>query len=281
VQSRDSVWFLGLVAQATGAHRMRWYGLGNETVELDDRDLHLVDNWRLRFEPTLNLRLSRRLVLGAGPTVRFTRTTADPGRLLAIQQPFGSGDFGQAGAVACLKWVPRTSTASGLRSAITVEIGGRVMPAVWDVDSTYGAGYAAVSGQLVGGGSLQPALSLALRGEHIFGTAPFFDLATIGGAGSLPGFSQERFRGDGSLVANTEARIRLGRATVILPADIGIMGIGDVGRVFLEGSSSDRWHAAGGGGVWLSWLGGTGSLAISVVASDERTMLYAGSGFSY
>jgi hypothetical protein len=51
--------------------------------------------------------------------------------------------------------------------------------------------------------------------------------------------------------------------------------------VFLDGASSDRWHAGAGAGIWLAWLGGIGSLAISVVASDERTMLYAGSAFSY
>jgi len=127
----------------------------------------------------------------------------------------------------------------------------------------------------------RPSLSLRVRGEHIFGTAPFFDLATAGGPGTLRGFSQERFRGDGSLVASTEARIRLVRTLVVLPADIGIMGIGDVGRVFLDGESSDVWHGAAGGGLWISWLDGAGSLAISVVASSERTMLYAGSALSY
>jgi hypothetical protein len=280
VQSRDSAWFVGLSAHATGAERMRWYGVGNETDELDDRDLHLVDNWRLKFEPTFNLRLHRSLVLGAGPTVRFTRTTAEAGRLLTTDQPFGSGDFGQTGAVAYLRWEPNAGQ-SGFRSGITAEVGGRVVPALWDVDSTYGAGHAAVSAQLVSGGSLRPSLSLRLRGEHIFGTAPFFDLATIGGTGSLRGFSQQRFRGDGSLAANTEARIRLARTGLVLPAEIGVMGIGDVGRVWLEDESSDVWHAAAGGGLWVSWLEGVSSLAISVVASSERTLLYLGTAMSY
>jgi hypothetical protein len=280
MQSRDSAWFLGLAAHATGAERMRWYGVGNETAELDDQDLHLVDNWQLKLEPTFNLRLHRRLVLGAGPTVRFTRTTAEPGRELTIDQPFGSGDFGQTGAVAYLRWEP-SARGRDSRSGVSAEIGGRVMPAIWDVDSTYGAAHAAVGAQLAGGGSLQPSLSLRLRGEHIFGTAPFFDLATIGGAGSLRGYSQQRFRGDGSLVANTEARIRLAHAELVLPADIGVMGIGDVGRVFLDDESSDVWHGAAGGGLWISWLDGDGSLAISVVAGSEHTMLYVGTALSY
>jgi hypothetical protein len=163
----------------------------------------------------------------------------------------------------------------GSRTGISAEIGGRVMPAIWDVDSGYGAAHAAASAQIAAGGPLQPSLSLRLRGEHIFGTAPFFDLATIGGAGSLRGFSQQRFRGDNSVVASTEARIRLARALLVLPADIGVMGVGDVGRVFLDDDSSDIWHGAAGGGLWISWLDDAGSLAISVVASSEHTMLYS------
>ena len=76
-------------------------------------------------------------------------------------------------------------------------------------------------------------------------------------------------------------RIRLARATIILPGDIGVLAIADVGRVFLDGQTSDKWHTAAGGGLWLSWLGGIGSFAISVVHSSERTTVYAGSGFSY
>jgi hypothetical protein len=60
-----------------------------------------------------------------------------------------------------------------------------------------------------------------------------------------------------------------------------VLAIADVGRVFLDGQTSDKWHAAAGGGIWLSWLGGIGSLAIPVVHSTERTTVYAGSTFSY
>jgi hypothetical protein len=45
--------------------------------------------------------------------------------------------------------------------------------------------------------------------------------------------------------------------------------------------ASAATQPAAGGGLWLSWLGGIGSLAIPVVHSSERTTVYAGSGFSY
>lgn len=280
VQSRDSAWFLGLTARAGGAERMRWYGVGNETAELNDRDRHLLDNWQLQLEPTFNLRLTRHLIVGAGPTLRFTRTTADRGRLLAADRPYGIGDFGEAGAVASLQWDPQSGQIRP-RSAFRAEIGGRLVPAVWDVDSTYGAIHAAVSGRLGAGGPLQPSLTLAVRGDKIFGTAPFFSLATIGGAGSLRGFPSQRFRGDRSVVANSEARIRLAGIKLVLPADFGLLGLADAGRVALDGETSDRWHAAGGGGVWFSWLNGAGSFAISLAASDERTTLYAGASTTF
>ena len=250
---------------------MAW---ATRSVEMDDRDLHLVDNWRLTTPADVQPPdWAATWWRGAGPTLRFTRTTADPGRDAdRLTLPFGSGDFGQARRAGLFAMGPPLQHRHQSDRGISAEIGGRVMPAVWDVDSTYGTAHAAVTGRLAAGGALQPSLSLRVRGEHIFGTAPFFDLATLGGTGSLRGFSQERFRGDRSLAANTEARIRLARGRLILPTDIGVMGIGDVGRVFLEGESSDVWHAAAGGGVWLSWLDGHW-IALNLASGQQRAHL--------
>lgn len=278
IQPRDPAWSFGLSARATGVDLMRWYGLGNETVEGADRDRYRVDQWHFLLEPTINLHLATGLTLGSGPTLRFARTTADSGGLLTVDNPYGSGDFGQLGVVGYLRW---QSNMLSSRSRIAAEVGGRVMPAVWDVASTYGAVHAVVTGRMAAGGALQPALTLRVQAEKLFGTAPFLDLATIGGPSTLRGYSDQRFRGDASLSGRSEARIRLARTSVILPADVGILGIADGGRVFLDGQNSDQWHWAAGGGIWLSWLGNLGSLTISAVASHERTMFYFGSALSY
>jgi hypothetical protein len=60
-----------------------------------------------------------------------------------------------------------------------------------------------------------------------------------------------------------------------------VLGLADVGRVYLDGEDSDRWHAAGGGGVWASFLDRAYMVRLSVAKSSERTGVYftVGRGF--
>ena len=75
-----------------------------------------------------------------------------------------------------------------------------------------------------------------------------------------------------------ELRLFLTKFYFLAPADFGILGLADVGRVFLDGDESDRWHAAAGGGVWASFLDRAYMLRLSVAKSSERTALYLGIG---
>ena len=63
-----------------------------------------------------------------------------------------------------------------------------------------------------------------------------------------------RYAGDAAAYGSVELRLALGRMKLVLPADFGVFGLADGGRVFLDGESSDRWHGAVGGGVWLAYL---------------------------
>lgn len=38
----------------------------------------------------------------------------------------------------------------------------------------------------------------------------------------------------------------------LLPGSIGILGFNDIGRVWVEGEQSRRWHHGYGGGLWLA-----------------------------
>ena len=84
--------------------------------------------------------------------------------------------------------------------------------------------------------------------------------------------------GEASLFAQSELRLFLTRFYFLAPADFGVLGLADVGRVFVDGEESDRWHAAGGGGVWASFLDRAYMVRLSVAASSERTALYLGIG---
>jgi hypothetical protein len=57
--------------------------------------------------------------------------------------------------------------------------------------------------------------------------------------------------------------------------------LGDVGRVYLDGETSDEWHSAFGGGLWFAYLNRRNTLSVAVANSDERTGLYVRAGFMF
>ena len=92
---------------------------------------------------------------------------------------------------------------------------------------------------------------------------------------------RSRFAGDAAVYANAELRLFLTRFDIVIPGDFGVFGLGDVGRVYLEGESSDVWHGAAGGGVWFSFLDRANTMSVAVAKSDERTAVYVRAGFGF
>jgi hypothetical protein len=85
---------------------------------------------------------------------------------------------------------------------------------------------------------------------------------------------QNRYAGDASVYAQSELRLFLTKFYFLAPADFGVLGLADVGRVFLDGEESDVWHAAGGGGIWASFLDRAYMVSLSLAKSSERTAVY-------
>lgn len=98
-------------------------------------------------------------------------------------------------------------------------------------------------------------VTLATRfgGGINFGDYEFFQANTLGGLTNLRGYRRTRFTGRSSLYNNTEIRLRLfSFRTYLFPAQVGLMGFHDVGRVWQSGENSDTWHNSAGGGIWLA-----------------------------
>jgi hypothetical protein len=95
------------------------------------------------------------------------------------------------------------------------------------------------------------------------------------------GLREDRYAGDGSAYGNAELRMRLGRFFALLPGDYGVFGLADVGRVFLEGESSDVWHTGVGGGFWFAFLEPANTISVSLARGDGRTAFYLRAGFAY
>jgi hypothetical protein len=88
-----------------------------------------------------------------------------------------------------------------------------------------------------------------------FGHYEFFQAQFLSGTENLRGYRKYRFAGDKMAFNNTELRIKLADfRTYLLPGNLGIVIFHDIGRVWVKGESSSRWHSGYGGGIWLSPL---------------------------
>lgn len=114
-----------------------------------------------------------------------------------------------------------------------------------------------------------------------FGDYPFFKGQTLGGKEQVRGYRKTRFYGDEAFYTNFEARLKLfSFKSYILPSSLGILGFHDVGRVWLEGEESDKWHRGIGGGIWLTPFNMV-VLSFEVAASEEETLPYVRMGFLF
>jgi hypothetical protein len=96
-------------------------------------------------------------------------------------------------------------------------------------------------------------LAFRVGGSVNIGDYQFFQASSLGGKTNLRGFRANRYTGDASLYQNTEFRFKLFNfSNYISKGEFGILAFNDVGRVWLEGEDSKRWHHGYGGGIWVS-----------------------------
>ena len=152
---------------------------------------------------------------------------------------------------------------------------------MWDVEETFGELHGEVAAFLTPRTSFGPTLALRAGGKRVWGGYPFFEAAFVGGAATVRGLREDRYAGDASAYGNAELRVRLGRFFALLPGDYGVFGLADVGRVFLEGESSDVWHTGVGGGFWFAFLEPANTITVALARGDGRTALYLRAGFAY
>jgi hypothetical protein len=226
------------------------------------------------------LPLGSRLVLALGPDLKYVSTDRDPGRFLATLNPYGSGEFGELGAQASLRLDTRDRGTAATRG-LAIELGGAVHPAWWDVREAYGEAHGQAAVYLSPPAPLDPTLSLRVGGKKLWGAYPFFDAAFIGDRSTVRLGRENRYAGDASAYGSAELRLALAHALLVVPADLGIFGLADAGRVFYTGESSRTWHTAFGGGIWAAFLNRANTVSVALAASEEHTAVYAQAGFGF
>ncbi|MCW3091148.1 MAG: hypothetical protein JWP81_2217 [Ferruginibacter sp.] len=113
------------------------------------------------------------------------------------------------------------------------------------------------------------------------GKPAFFQQMYIGGKQSLRGFHTNRFAGKTALYNNLEMRIKLfDFNSYLLPGMVGLIAFNDIGRVWLPGEASSRWHDGYGTGIYI--VPAQLVLIQAVIGfSKEGTLPYISIGFRF
>jgi hypothetical protein len=269
-----------LEARFSGIDVIRFHGLGNDSRIPRGEAFYRVEQKQFRVRPAVAVPLTPSMHLSLGTVFQVARTTLEDGTLLDSLRPYGVGTFKQLGADVELQLDTRNRTGAPSRGVLFAA-SGTAYPAILSGDSAFARVRGEFATYLSASIPTEPTLALRVGGEKIWGRFPFFEAAFLGGSGTVRGFRKQRFGGDASLFGNAELRLVLSRISVLLPGDIGVFGLADAGRVFLSGESSDTWHSAFGGGLWLSFLDRASTLSVAVARSDEETGVYVRGGFLF
>jgi len=110
-------------------------------------------------------------------------------------------------------------------------------------------------------------------GGHIFSdNFEYFQALNLGANNFLRGFRKNRFSGRSLAYASAELRYKLFTVrSAILPGSFGVVGFDDIGRVWMPGENSNKWHNAFGGGVFYLPFDLV-SIAATLARSDEETL---------
>ena len=114
---------------------------------------------------------------------------------------------------------------------------------------------------------------IRMGGGHIFTDRfEYFQALNIGANNYLRGFRKNRFTGSSLAYGSLEMRYKLFTVqSPILPGSFGLVAFDDVGRVWMPGERSGRWHNAFGGGVFYLPFDLV-SISATVASSEEQTL---------
>jgi hypothetical protein len=287
----NSPFRIALFGLGSGIETLRYYGQGNATTSQGDQDLHRIEQNRGQLEAALIWSGGSKTDLSLGVTAKYSDTDPRNNPALGGQPFYGEGGFTQIGLSSRFLF----NGTGGLalpRRGLLLSASGAFYPALADVTDAFGDVHGLARAYLSTKGERGLTLSFKAGGERVFGPHPFFESAFLGGktpfnplepggGGAIRGLPAQRYAGDGSLFGGAELYLTLTNAFVEVPGRLGLLGFYDVGRVYLEGESSRRWHDGYGGGIFFATPGRRNLVSFSVAWSEGSTAYYLRAGFAF
>jgi hypothetical protein len=276
----NSPLILGLYSRLSGLDFLHFYGFGNETKSNQDEDFYKLKHTEYVLRPSVSRWVTKHTKIMAEIPVKYSKTDLDGNHLISTAKPYGTEEFFQAGVGAGAEMDTRQSPAA-TSGGVRTEIHGNVYPELGAVKSTFGEVHGEVSYYQPMHFLSTPTIALRAGGRQVWGTYPYHEAAYIGGARTVRGFAQQRFAGDAAVFGNAELRIPLVHTYILVPGNLGVFGLFDTGRVYLDGESSTTWHNGAGGGLWMSFVDPANAMSLSVANSEEGTRVYVHLSMSF
>ncbi|MFH0736437.1 MAG: BamA/TamA family outer membrane protein [bacterium] len=128
---------------------------------------------------------------------------------------------------------------------------------------------------------LPTVFALRITGGGMFGKYPFLKGVFIGGKEGLRGYSRNRFAGDFGVLGQTEIRSQISNMDIIVKSKVGLHLFYDIGRVYIDGQRSNKWHTAYGAGVWVDFSDRLFTVVTTFAFSVEKPEIVFGTNFGF
>jgi hypothetical protein len=270
----------------------RFLGFGND-MPFQTSDISAVRSTAWIFRPAAGFALGPKSDISLGPIVKYTSADSIAGRTISRLEPYGFPRFGQAGLELRMLYDSREDRASndadvlsGItdktenRNGFVLEANASAYPALWDAKSPFQSVNAVATAYLTLPVLTDPVLAFRAGGAKVFGRFPYTESAFLGGSQSLRTARRQRFAGDASVYGSTELRLPVAEFAFVFPLNVGLLGFGDIGRVYMDGDSPGGWHKGAGAGFWLGLLKSETNVNVLFTNSKERRVVI-GLGFDY
>jgi len=285
----------------SGIEQAKFYGFGNDTPynsSLSSNNFYEALQDQIIVNPLIEVPLVGALRARTGVTFKYASSVQEIGRLIGQLRPEGSNGMSVGSVQAGLAFDQSSGNYPFLRHVVA-NLTVREAPAIFSNPAAFGKVRAEIAALYGAHVLTNVELSARLSGERNWGTYPFFEAAFLGGTSTrspldptgvtsgnlLRGYDLDRFAGDAAVSANTDFNVDLGRWSAFLPLRYGVFGLFDIGRVFVDGESSSKWHNAVGGGVWFRLFSSSPffqlntSIRAALVHTEEGLSFFVASGF--
>ncbi len=272
---------LQVEAAASGVGAVYFYGYGNETPGDSTNGYYRAGRNLYGLAPALLLPLSRRVKVGAGIELKSVDTPLDSNLYIGIAQPYGSPSFGQVGLTGDFVFDSR-DVKGAPRSGVLATLTGGWYPWVKDGSGDFVTATGSIAAYLTPPWWQAMTVATRVGGTTTAGSVPYYEAAFVGGGRTVRGLPQARYEGDHSLYGNLDLRLRVTQIQFVLPWDFGVLGLADVGRVWVSGQQSSVWHPSFGGGLWAALLDRSLAASLTVATgAGHGVFINALGGFTF